>query len=169
MASSNFNLRGLSPETMISLKKEARRLRMSVNALVLKMIEGELGFASEKLMYHDLDHLAGSWSSVEEATFEENTQLSGKLSKAKLDKVPDLTLADPLKELIDPKKTALAILECLQNNDPEGVMEMIAIYLEAKNKTALRKGVALPKSTMYSALKHRNPTIKTLAKLMSTR
>lgn len=69
-------------------------------------------------------------------------------SKANLNKVSGLTRANPLKELIDPQKTALAILECLQNNDPDGVMEMIAIYLEAKNKAALRKGAALPKSTM---------------------
>lgn len=91
---------------------------------------------------------------------------SGKLSKVNLDKVPGLTRANPLKQLANPQKTALSILECLQNNDPDGVMEMIAIYLEAVNKSKLRKGLALPKSTLYSALKHRNPTIKTLAKLM---
>ncbi|MGE0670227.1 MAG: hypothetical protein AB7H48_01280 [Parachlamydiales bacterium] len=72
----------------------------------------------------------------------------------------------PLKELINPQQTALAILECLQNNDPEGAMEMITIYLDALNKTRLRQKTKLPKSTMYSALKHRNPTIKTLAKIM---
>lgn len=77
-----------------------------------------------------------------------------------------LTRANPLKELIDPEKTGLAILECLQNNDPEGVMEMISIYLDALNKSQLRKQAKLPKSTMYSALRHRNPTIKTLAKIM---
>ena len=87
-------------------------------------------------------------------------------AKLDLDKVPGLTRARPLKELVDPQKTALAILECLQNNDPEGAMEMIAIYLDALNKANLRKQTELPKSTMYSALKHRNPTIKTLAKIM---
>lgn len=87
-------------------------------------------------------------------------------AKRSLDKVPGLTRANPLKELIDPEKTGLAILECLQNNDPEGVMEMIAIYLDALNKAQLRKKNKLSKSTMYSALKHRNPTIKTLAKIM---
>lgn len=86
--------------------------------------------------------------------------------KLDLDKIPGLTRAQPLKELTDQKKTALAILECLQNNDPEGAMEMIVIYLDALNKTKLRKQTNLPKSTMYSALKHGNPTIKTLAKIM---
>lgn len=89
-----------------------------------------------------------------------------KSTKLDLDKVPGLTRAQPLKELTDPKKTALSILECLQNNDPEGAMEMIVIYLEALNKSKLRNETQLPKSTMYSALKHGNPTIKTLAKIM---
>lgn len=91
----------------------------------------------------------------------------GKLEKKlNLDKVKGLTRSYPLKELTDPQQTALAILECLQNNDPNGAMEMIAIYLDALNKARLRKQTKLPKSTMYSALKHRNPTIKTLAKIM---
>lgn len=92
----------------------------------------------------------------------------GKSAKINLKSAKGLTRANPLKELCNPQKTALAILECLQNNDPEGAMEMIAIYLDALNKASLRKRAKLPKSTMYSALKHRNPTIKTLAKIMYT-
>lgn len=88
------------------------------------------------------------------------------LVKFNPEKVKGLTRVEPLKELIDKEQTALAILECLQNNDPEGAMEMISIYLDALNKANLRKQTELPKSTMYSALKHRNPTIKTLAKIM---
>lgn len=82
------------------------------------------------------------------------------------EKSKSLTRVHPLRELVDKEQTALAILECLQNNDPEGVMEMIEIYLDALNKASLRKQTSLPKSTMYSAIKHRNPTIKTLAKIM---
>jgi len=59
-----------------------------------------------------------------------------------------------------------AIVECLENNDPEGVMEVIAIYLEAVNKTKLTDTHGIHRQTIYSALKHRNPTIKTLAKIM---
>ena len=59
-----------------------------------------------------------------------------------------------------------AIVECLENNDPEGVMEVISIYLEAVNKTQISQKNQLHRQTMYSALKHKNPTIKTLAKLM---
>ena len=90
----------------------------------------------------------------------------GKSQKNSVDKIKSLKRINPLKELVDPQQTALAILECLQNNDPEGAMEMISIYLDALNKARLRKNTMLAKSTMYSALKHRNPTIKTLAKIM---
>ncbi|MES2200289.1 MAG: antitoxin [Chlamydiota bacterium] len=74
MASSSFNLRGVPSEVMVLLKKEAQRLRTSVNALVLKMIEHGVGFTNEKKVYRDLDHLAGSWSKAEEKMFTENTQ-----------------------------------------------------------------------------------------------
>jgi len=93
---------------------------------------------------------------------------SEKLAKLDLDQVRGLTRSKPLEELVDPQMTALAILECLQNNDPDGVMEIIVIYLDALNKSKLRYETKLSKSTMYSALKHRNPTIKTLAKIMYT-
>lgn len=56
-----------------------------------------------------------------------------------LNKARGITRVHPLKELTNPQKTDLAILECLQNNDPEGAMEMIAIYLNATNKAQLRK------------------------------
>ncbi|MBI5346365.1 MAG: hypothetical protein HZB76_04410 [Chlamydiae bacterium] len=76
MSASNFNLRGIPSEVMDLLKQEAKRLHTSVNILILKMIERELGFTCEKLAYHDLDHLAGSWSSTDEKKFAENTQSS---------------------------------------------------------------------------------------------
>lgn len=99
-------------------------------------------------------------------TSKKRQRSSAKSTKFNPAKVKGLTRIHPLKELIDKEQTALAILECLQNNDPEGAMEMITIYLDALNKANLRKQTDLPKSTMYSALKHRNPTIKTLAKIM---
>lgn len=91
-----------------------------------------------------------------------------KLAKVTLDKVKGLKRSNPLKELSDSNQTAMAVFECLLNNDPEGAMEMIELYLEALNKSKLRREVNLHKSTMYSALKHRNPTMKTLAKIMYT-
>lgn len=73
---------------------------------------------------------------------------------------------NPAEYLTNQDNIGRTIVECLENNDPEGVMEAIAIYLEAVGKTKLSRSNALPRQTIYSALKHRNPTIKTLAKLM---
>lgn len=81
MATFNFNLRGIPSEVMALLKKEAKRLHTSVNTLVLRMIERGLGFIHEKPSYHDLDHLAGSWSAMEEKRFKENTQSFEQIDK----------------------------------------------------------------------------------------
>lgn len=89
------------------------------------------------------------------------------LAKVDLDQIKGLRQAHPLSDLTDKSKIAMAaIFECLQNNDPEGAMEMVEIYLDAVNKPKMRRKTNLPKSTMYSALRHRNPTMKTLAKIM---
>lgn len=59
-------------------------------------------------------------------------------------------------------------MECLLNNDPEGVVELLEIYMDEHNKVALLKEANVARSTAYQALKHKNPTIKTLAKIVST-
>ena len=89
-----------------------------------------------------------------------------KLAKVDLSKVKGLKRAKPFKELADTNQTAKAMFECLLNNDPDGAMEMLELYLKAINKSKLRRDADLHKSTMYSAFKHRNPTVKTLAKIM---
>lgn len=75
---------------------------------------------------------------------------------------------DPLKNLLDPDKMGAAIMQCLIDNNPEGVLEIIENYLYAVNKTQFLKAAHIPRSTTYNFLKRRNPTIKTLAKLMHT-
>jgi len=81
MSAYNFNLRGIPEEVMALLKQEAKRLRTSVNVLILKMIEKGLGFSHKKTTYHDLDHLAGSWSAAEEKSFEESIKHLEKIDK----------------------------------------------------------------------------------------
>lgn len=61
-----------------------------------------------------------------------------------------------------------AIMECLLNNDPEGIVELLTIYLEEHNKVELLKKADISRSTMYQAFRHKNPTIRTLAKIVST-
>ncbi len=92
---------------------------------------------------------------------------SKQLQNLRLEDFENAREIDPLKELCNSNQTALAVFECLRDNDPGGAMEMIEIYLEAMNKSKLIKKSKLPKSTLYSSLKHRNPTIRTLAKIMS--
>lgn len=75
----------------------------------------------------------------------------------------------PREYLLDEDNIARGILECLNNNDPEGVMEVIHMYLEAVNKSQFLKQASVPRSTMYTAFKSKNPTIKTIARLMSAR
>jgi len=73
---------------------------------------------------------------------------------------------DPTAALLDEERIGRAIWECLKNGDSEGVIEVIQIHLEAYNKTQLAKEAHLPKTTLYHSLRSKNPTIKTLAKLV---
>lgn len=75
---------------------------------------------------------------------------------------------DPLGYLTNEENVGLAILDCLRNNDPEGVMEVVGIYLNAMNKAKLIEEGEISKSTLYHSLKSKNPTIKTLAKIVSS-
>jgi len=88
--------------------------------------------------------------------------------KMKIDDLKGLSKADPLKYLTNEENVGRAILECLQNNDPEGVMEVVEIYLSALNKAKLLEAGEIPKSTLYHSLKNKNPTVKTLAKIVSS-
>ena len=61
---------------MSALKTRAAREKISVNALVLKLIDHELGSKAGKPVnsrHDDLDALAGSWSRQDAADFAEAT------------------------------------------------------------------------------------------------
>ena len=74
---------------------------------------------------------------------------------------------DPVKRLLDKRFIAEVILECMQNNDFEGIIEIIETHLEIVNKVKAMQKNSLPKSTMYNALKSKNPTLKTLSKMVN--
>lgn len=74
--------------------------------------------------------------------------------------------SNPREELLHEELIGHAIWECLKNGDSEGVIEVIQIYLEAANKTQIAKKTSMARSTMYHTLKSKNPTVKTLAKLI---
>ncbi len=86
--------------------------------------------------------------------------------KKSLKNTTNLLAYDPVSEIKDENFIGKAIFECLINNDPEGVMEVIGIYLSALEKSKLVRNSHVPKSTLYHTLKSKNPTIKTLAKIV---
>lgn len=70
---SNLSVRGVDPATLAELKANAGRKGVSVNALVLQLIDQGLGKAPArrtKRRHHDLDALVGAWSEAEAAEFE---------------------------------------------------------------------------------------------------
>ena len=89
------------------------------------------------------------------------------IRKFKLKKNANVTEIDSAQRLTDEKFIGEAIFDCLKNNDPEGLMEVISTYLEAVNKVKAAEEHKLPRATMYKALKGKNPTIRTLAKLVN--
>ncbi len=89
------------------------------------------------------------------------------IPKIRLKTRQGLKKSNPLEFLTNPKNIGLAILECLENNDPKGVMDVIEIYVKACSKIRLQEEGNIPKSTFYHFLKHKNPTVKTLAKVVS--
>jgi len=84
----------------------------------------------------------------------------------KLKKGTGVRECNPTEELLDEELIGRAIWECLKDGDSEGVIEVVSIYLEAVNKTQVAKQTSMARSTMYHILKSKNPTIKTLAKLI---
>ncbi len=73
---------------------------------------------------------------------------------------------NPTKDLLNEELIAKAIWECLKDNDPDGVIEILEAHVSAKNKSQLAKEHDLPRTTLYHAFKSRNPTLHTLAKLV---
>jgi hypothetical protein len=88
-------------------------------------------------------------------------------SRLKLKKGVPVATQSATERLLDENFIAQAIWDCLKNNDPEGVMEIIQTHLEIVNKVkASQKSDSSP-TPFSNALKGKNPTIKTLAKLVN--
>ena len=87
--------------------------------------------------------------------------------KIKLKKDAPVTEYSSTERLLDEHFIAQAVWECLKNNDPQGVIEIIDTHLEGVNKVKAAQASDLSRATMYHALKGKNPTIKTLAKLVN--
>ena len=73
---------------------------------------------------------------------------------------------NPSQDLLNEELIARAVWECLRENDPDGVIEILEAHLSAKNKSWIAKEHGLSRTTLYHAFKSRNPTLHTLAKLV---
>lgn len=100
-------------------------------------------------------------------TSRKHKALSKNIPKIELRLDTGVKPCNPLDRLINEEFIGKAILECLKNNDPEGVMEVISIYISTLNKVKAAQQSSLPRSTLYYNLKSKNPTVKTLAKIFS--
>lgn len=98
--------------------------------------------------------------------FSKNTQRLKNKRTIKIKKNTGVRLSNPREELLDEDLIGRAVWECLKEGDSEGVIEVISAFVNAMNKTALAKESEMARSTMYHTLKSKNPTIKTLAKLV---
>ena len=68
-----ITLRNLPPEVSKAIQQRAKRKKTSVNRAVIGLLEESLGKKQQKkdkVRYHDLDHLAGSWTKKEAEEFE---------------------------------------------------------------------------------------------------
>lgn len=83
MSTSNFNLRNVTPDVMSSLRREAAKQKISINSLILLIIERGLGIThqTKKTVFHDLDYLAGTWSDKDKKAFDDNTKCFEKIDK----------------------------------------------------------------------------------------
>lgn len=89
--------------------------------------------------------------------------------KLKLREGAKVTECDPTRHLLDENFIASVIWECLKNNDPEGVVEAIEVHLRVKNRNMsdIARRNDLPRTTMNHAFKGKNPTVKTLCKMVN--
>ena len=66
-----LTLRGVDPLLADALRECAKNKGQSINQTALKLLKDALGLSSTPTFkeYHDLDHLAGSWTEDDEKEF----------------------------------------------------------------------------------------------------
>ena len=73
MKMKSLSLRGIHEDLSKNLKKLSQKEGISLNKTVLKLLEDSIGVKRKRRLniYHDLDDLAGTWSSREEKEFKD--------------------------------------------------------------------------------------------------
>jgi DNA-binding phage protein len=70
------------------------------------------------------------------------------------------------KEFMDHKKIGAALLECLIDNDTETFIEILDSYLRVDQLQVTKKPNVARSKVPLTFFKNRNPTLKTLAKIV---
>jgi len=78
-----MTVRGIDTEVAKLLKDQANSEGISVNAPLLKMVKESLGIEKKRRtkIYHDLDHLAGTWNEKDLKEFQKNVEDLEKVDK----------------------------------------------------------------------------------------
>lgn len=76
-----LTIRGIDPELADIIKERSGKSGESINKMILRLLRSALGIAEQKVfpVYHDLDHLAGTWTEEEEKEFNENIRELNKI------------------------------------------------------------------------------------------
>ncbi len=78
-----MTIRGLDDVTVSALKERARRGGMSINATLLNILKEQLGLKKKprRVVYDDLDHLAGTWDKKDYSEFQKKVRDFEKIDK----------------------------------------------------------------------------------------
>ena len=77
-----LTLRGIDNTLASALKKASEQSHTSINKTAIRLLKEALGLEKKKYRtYHDLDHLAGTWTEEEYEQFREATKEFGKIDK----------------------------------------------------------------------------------------
>lgn len=66
-----ITVRNLPPAVARAVKEKARKEKLSLNKTIVKLLEAATGAqkGNTKVVHHDLDHLAGTWTEAEYQEF----------------------------------------------------------------------------------------------------
>ncbi len=75
-----YTVRGIPRRLDVMIRRRAQQEGKSLNQIALEALQALVGMGRERIRYHDLDSLAGSW--VEDPEFEEAIQAQDQVDLA---------------------------------------------------------------------------------------
>jgi len=79
-----ITIRSIPDEVKRTVQKEAERKGVSLNRAIISLLERAVRTKApekkKRVLYHDLDHLAGLWSREEAAEFDRNLKAQRKVN-----------------------------------------------------------------------------------------